>query len=605
MLELPADYNALADSDCGVMKLTDSLCDPVVLIENLEGIPTAFLSGHIFRKGQHLYPKAASLEHTWIDDGKFIRPLPSDTPQILGELFDGLEPSRLTFPQVLSLRTKAADLPLEVKVSEEILEAATTASQRFLLSQQPEGLQATLYPYQEQGVAWMDDTLGKLGGLILADEMGLGKTLQIITLFLLRKPSKDNPALVVCPTSLIANWGLEIMKFAPGLTWAIHHGGNRARIHSQLTEAEVLLTTYDTLVIDRLLLSSIDWTYLIFDEAQALKNPDSNRRRTVSMLRRDYTIPVTGTPVETSLQDLWSLTDIAIPGLLGTRDEFSVCYPDSMDSAERLAEVTDPVILKRKLGDVADQLPERINVEIPVDLGADLSKAYEQTRQYICDTYPKAGQLVASGQLALFCAHPWLSTKDPEVENWEENVQIKKSDGFTLMTPKLEACIELLASAFENRRKVIIFAAYNNCREIIEEAAANLPVAYWNSINGSTPGEQRQVILDEFSNHEGNAALVLNPKAAGAGLNIQAASIVIHFTQYWNPALEAQASARSHRTGQKNPVTVYYLYYQNTVERIMLDRTEFRREMADAAVTVTLSDLESDLEKALSLSPVK
>lgn len=603
MRELPPDYHTLVSLDCEDFKIADSLCDPVILIENIEGTPAAFLSGNIFTKGTHLYPKALSLKHTWIDDGRFIRPLPSDTPEMVDKLFYGLNPANLTFPQILNLRTKVENLPVEIRISEEILEAATTASRRFSLPAAPEGLQATLYPYQEQGVAWMDDTLGKLGGLILADEMGLGKTLQIISLILLRRPSKDHPALVVCPTSLIANWGIELMKFAPDLTWSIHRGDNRARIHTHLTETEILLTTYDTLVNDRLLLSSITWTYLIFDEAQALKNPDSKRRQAMNLFSRHYTIPVTGTPVETSLQDLWSLTDLAIPGLLGTRDEFSVTYPDSLESAEKLAEITDPVILKRRLGDVADQLPERINVKIPVDLGTDLANAYEQTREYICDTYPKAGQLVASGQLALFCAHPWLSVKDPEAENWEENIQIKKADGFNLITPKVEACLDLLASAFLNRRKVIVFAAYNNCREIIE-AAANLPDAYWNSINGSTPGEERQSILDEFSKHDGNAVLILNPKAAGSGLNIQAATIVIHFTQYWNPALEAQASARSHRTGQNNPVTVYYLYYEDTIERIMLDRTEFRREMADAAVAVTHTDSE-DLEKALSLSPIK
>ncbi|MDB0057237.1 DEAD/DEAH box helicase, partial [Akkermansiaceae bacterium] len=359
-------------------------------------------------------------------------------------------------------------------------------------------------------------------------------------------------------------------------------------------------------VNDRLMLSSINWTYIVCDEAQALKNPKSSRRQAVATLPRKYTIPVTGTPVENSLVDLWSLLDFAIPGLLGTQDAFELTYPDSEDDAAALSEVVDPVILKRRLADVAQQLPERTNVDIPLEMGVKLATEYERTRQEVLDKYPVAGQLVASGQLALFCAHPWLQAKDPEAENWEDAVEILKQDGIDLMTPKLEVTIDLLTQAFRQNKKVILFAAYNNCKAIIEEAIASLtrnafPKAYWNAINGSTPAEDRQTILDEYSRYDGPAILVLNPKAAGSGLNIQAATVVIHYTQYWNPALEMQASARAHRTGQKNPVTVYYLYYQNSVEEIMLARTEWKRAIAGAAIPITVR--EEDLSAALRISP--
>ena len=603
MSELPADYKELSAEACNPLLISESICDPVILIEKFDGKNQASLAGHVFKQGEHTYPKARTLEHNWISDGDFIRPLPLDVGVVLSKLFDGANARSLTFPEVLSLKSRAEELLIPVTISKQILEPATSASKKFSLPNKPQGLRANLYPYQEQGVAWMADTLDQLGGLVLADEMGLGKTLQILTLFLLKRPSKDKPALIVCPTSLIANWGLEIIKFAPDLTWAIHRGNDRARIHANLRQTEILLTTYDTMVNDYLLLSAVDWTYLVFDEAQALKNPSSNRRQALTNFQSTYTIPVTGTPVETSLKDLWSLADLAIPGLLGTQHEFETTYPDTIDSAAALSEVTDPFILKRRLEDVAEQLPARTNTEIPIDLGPALAAGYERTRQQILETYSTAGHLVATGQLALYCAHPWLSVKDPAAENWEENVQIKKTEGYQLLTPKVEVCLELLENAFSNRRKVIIFSAYNKCRELIEEAGINLPKSYWNSINGSTAGEERQSIIDEFTAHDGNAVLVLNPNAAGSGLNIQAATVVIHFTQYWNPAREAQASARAHRTGQKNPVSVYYLYYENTVERIMLDRTEFRREMADAAVTITMSDSE-DIDRALNISPV-
>lgn len=603
MVELPTDYSKLTSEACNPLLIADSICNPAILIEKCAGRYVASLAGKVFKQGNHHYYRARSLEHNWISDGKYVRPLPVDVKRFFHEALDGYDWSNLSFSEILSVRTRSEELPIQVSIESEILESATLASKKFEMPEPPRGLQAVLYPYQEQGVAWMDDTLTRLGGLILADEMGLGKTLQIIALFLLKRPSREKPALIVCPTSLIANWCLEITKFAPELSFSVHRGHERARIHTQLHDSEVLLTTYDTMANDYLLLSAIDWAYLVYDEAQALKNPASNRRLSASHFNSDYTIPVTGTPVETSLRDLWSLADIAIPGLLGTQREFEDTYPDTLESAEALAEITGPLILKRKLADVAEQLPERINTEIPIPLGEHLASGYEKTRQYILETYSKAGHLVASGQLALYCAHPWLSAKDPESDNWEDNVHIKKLEGYNLLTPKIETCLELIESAFANGRKVIVFAAYNKCRDLLEEAAEHLPDAYWNEINGSTPAESRQAIINEFSEHSGNAILILNPKAAGAGLNIQSATVVIHYTQYWNPAYEAQASARAHRTGQKNPVSVYYLYYENTIERVMLDRTEFRREMADNAISIRLTESE-DIEKALKLSPV-
>ncbi|MDB4543728.1 DEAD/DEAH box helicase [Akkermansiaceae bacterium] len=602
MNRLPRHFEELAEADFPDRKIVDIIIDPVLFVQRSGKTNIATLCGKILKKGRKNLIKTHSLEHSWIDDGVYLRPLPSDISKIIASFLEGIDPSNISYPQLLSLEKKIINYPLELEISEEILELPKIACQKYSVPSKTIGLQAKLYPYQEQGVAWMDDTLDRFGGLILADEMGLGKTLQIITLFLLKPPTNNRPALVVCPTSLLANWGNELDKFAPQISWAIHRGEGRARIYTELNSSQLLITTYETLVNDQLLLSSIEWTHVVFDEAQALKNPQSARRIATTLLERDFTIPVTGTPVETSLLDLWSLADLAIPGILGEQEDFLVNYPDSFESAESLSRLLNPIILRRNLGDVAEQLPERTNIEVPLSLGRGLDLAYEQTRSLICDEYPKAGQLVASGQLALFCAHPWLSTKDPTAENWEENVSIKKDDGFGLITPKVETCIDLISRSFKKNQKVIIFAAYNNVGDILQEAGS-FSQAYWNSINGSTPGEVRQTIVDEFTHYDGNAILVLNPKAAGAGLNIQAATVVIHFTQYWNPALEAQASARAHRTGQKNPVDVYYLYYENTIERIMLDRVEFRREIAKSAVPIALLD-EDHLNEALSISPI-
>jgi len=341
---------------------------------------------------------------------------------------------------------------------------------------------------------------------------------------------------------------------------------------------------------------------VICDEAQALKNPDSGRHQAVAELSRTRMIPMTGTPVETSLMNLWALVNLAIPGLLGTRAEFEQLFTDDSDSACALATLTSPIVLRRKVADVAGDLPERIDIDIPLELTPSMIERYEYVRQDALERYPVAGALVATGQLALFCAHPWLQGGADSPDDPHE-ITLSAIDGMPLLTPKIVQTISLLQEAFANGRKVLIFAIFNKCERLIRQAmGTDLLGVFWDVINGSTAQEDRQTVVDRFSAHEGPACLVLNPKAAGAGLNITAATVVIHYTQAWNPALEAQASARAHRGGQKNPVHVYRLFYEDTVERIMVDRSSWRRELGNDAVPVSSRD-KADLKRALDIAP--
>ncbi len=228
---------------------------------------------------------------------------------------------------------------------------------------------------------------------------------------------------------------------------------------------------------------------------------------------------------------------------------------------------------------------------------------YYQVLQDTLEKYPVAGNLVATGQLQLFCAHPWLqgsgSTDDME------DADIDSSADIPLVTPKIERTTAILMEAFRTGKKVLIFAIFNRCGDIVRQAAAGqLPDAFWGAINGSTPQQERQAIVDAFMAYDGPGCLVLNPKAAGTGLNITAATIVIHFTQVWNPALEIQASARARRRGQTEPVYIYRLFYEDTVERVMIDRSEWRRKLGNEAAPVSTRDHE-DLKRALSLKPEK
>lgn len=592
-----ADVEAAAPDGCIVMR---NVLDPVLFLLREDGKYVARLGALRMRKGQELRLLAPGLTHGWVSDGKAIHPLPSDTARVVEGALAGRDPANLTFAEILSLQR---DPPENIAV---IVDPSALVPANEMAAGEPEatvpGLVANLYPYQAKGVAWINETISHTGGLILADEMGLGKTVQIIGALLLDMPTTEQPALVLCPTTLIANWVREIGKFAPSLTVLVHRGADRARLHRDLQRAHVVITTYDTVVNDLVLFKGVQWSWLICDEAQAIKNPASQRRGAVAELPRRKAIPVTGTPVENTLVDLWSLADVAIPGLLGPQVWFESHFPDTEDAAREVASITNPIILKRQVRDVAQDLPERLDVEVPVELTSQLAADYNRVLAETLERYPVAGPLVATGQLQLFCAHPWLRCNDPAAEGWEDRIELARGTGVPLETPKLERAVELIGEAFANHRKVLVFANFNACGQLLREAAEDLPQAFWGAINGSTPANHRQEIVDAFGKHEGPAVLVLNPRAAGSGLNITAATVVIHYTQVWNPALEQQASARAHRRGQEDPVTVYHMFYVDTVEEVMMERAQRRRELGSEAVPISTQE-RVDLERALALRP--
>jgi SNF2 family DNA or RNA helicase len=590
------------DEDNLPYRLSKRLLSPVIFIERKRGKYQALLGAQI-RKGDKVdFIPCSSNSHNWIFHNNTIKSLPYDIPIIINDTLKESNLLDLKFAVVLSL-FKTGIEGVDVIVDPDIFETANNRSIQLSIPNSIPKLNAELFPYQNHGVAWMKETLEHLGGVILADEMGLGKTLQIITLLLLDEPRNEAPALIICPTTLIANWCQEIKKFAPTLSVLVHRGLNRTGFYKNLMRSQVVITTYDTLVNDITIFRGVEWHYLICDEAQAVKNPESKRRLVLDRLNRKYTIPVTGTPMENTLMDIWSLSDLAIPGVLGTKENFGCYYPDTESGATELCAVVDSIILKRQVKDVATDLPERTDVDFPIELDENSLEEYERIKSDAITDYGLAGQLVAVGQLAIFCAHPWLRAKNINIPDLEKT-EINPDPSYQLFTPKMKVCIRLLKEAFLNEKKVIIFAAYNNLGDLIQKASneEGLNYEYWNSINGSTPQEERQSIVDEFSKVDGAGALVLNPKAAGSGLNITAATIVIHYTQNWNPALEMQASARSHRRGQKNPVTVYRLYYQGTVEETMIERSQWKRELSNSAVPINTRD-NTDLNNALTIRP--
>lgn len=596
---MPPELEALRQCLPDGLEVSERLLNPIVVIGMQGDRITARLAGTRTTRGEKRILLAPSNTHDWVIDGTTIRPLPRDSAAELTALLGGVNPDDISYSDAIRL-ARSPEPAVAVELQESILKPARVSAAQYPPGIVVPGLNAKLFAYQARGVGWMHETIARTGGLILADEMGLGKTLQIIALLVASPPPFTAPALIVCPTSLIANWVREIERFAASLAIAVHRGPHRAGIYRDLQKSNVVITTYDTMVNDISIFSSLVWSWLICDEAQALKNPGSARRQAISTIPRRRTIPMTGTPVENSLLDLWSLLDLSIPGLLGTRSEFEARYPDSVESAQALALLTDPIVLMRKVAEVASDLPERIDIDIPLELDEHLAQHYRDVRKATLAKYPVAGALVATLQLQLVCAHPWLRRSDSDMP--EDDAAILRSGAYPLVTPKLERVAALLKEAFVNGQKVIIFALFNRIGELIREAVSSSAQTFWGAINGSTPQEDRQPLVDAFTTHEGPACLVLNPKAAGTGLNITAATVVIHFTPVWNPAIEAQASARAHRRGQTRPVTVYRLFYKDTVEEVMIDRSRWKTELANESVPVSMRDA-ADLRRALEVEP--
>ncbi|MCA3995289.1 MULTISPECIES: DEAD/DEAH box helicase [Serratia] len=596
---LPNTYEELRKNPPKDFFISERVLDPVIFINKEKGRIKAHLAGARVLRGDNNIYLAPDNRHSWVVDGSTIRPLPRDAVEIFFEMLKGTDPNSLSYGEAIELIRNAENV-LRVVPNDTLFKIGNASADELESDITIPGLTATLFPYQARGVRWMWETINHTGGLILADEMGLGKTLQIIALLLIDPPQEVAPALIVCPTSLIANWVREFTRFATELSVMIHRGPDRTGIYRGLQKASVVITTYDTIVNDISIFSSFEWDWVICDEAQAIKNPDSNRRRAINTIPRRRTIPMTGTPVENSLLDLWSLADFAIPSILGSRYEFEKTYPDSIESAKKVGLFTDPIILKRKVADVAGELPERIDIDIPLELDEQLTEHYLEVRQTTLAKYPVAGAMVATLQLQLVCAHPWLCYDDDVMDG--DNEIIVRTNTYPLLTPKMECAVTLLQEAFSNDKKVIVFALFNRIGDLLREAFPVYNSAYWGTINGATPQGRRQEIIDDFTSHEGPGCLVLNPKAAGAGLNITAATVVIHFTPVWNPALESQASARAHRRGQMQPVTIFRLFYKGTVEEVMIDRSLWKSELANESVPVSTRDV-TDLKRALEIVP--
>jgi SNF2 family DNA or RNA helicase len=422
--------------------------------------------------------------------------------------------------------------------------------------------------------------------------MGLGKTLQVIAAITDAPGGSISPVLVVAPGSLLENWRREITKFSPGLSVLKHHGPSRSGTPRGLEGHDVVITSYGSVYRDNSLLQMIPWALVVLDEAQNIKNPAAARTRAVKALRRDAGLAVTGTPVENSLMDFWSIMDFACPGYLGDQASFESTYVDDPDGAARLEPLVSPLMLRRRVAEVATDLPARIDIPQALDLTVQEAATYDGMRQQILTEYGQAASLVALTKLRMFCAHPVLvdAWTSPDVGSFS----------------KMRRLLDILGEVIANGEKALVFTSYTKMADLIVEEVASRHGVFARTLDGRLPIDDRQPLLDAFEGVAGPGVLVLNPRAGGSGLNITAANHVIHYNPEWNPALEDQASARAYRRGQTRPVTVHRLFHAGTVEEVVDERLQRKRALAETAVVGVGGD-EGDMEDvmaALERSPL-
>lgn len=454
------------------------------------------------------------------------------------------------------------------------------------------GFEGKLFPYQESGVRWLNFMSSGKCGCILADSMGLGKTLQIIlTLGYQKEKNDDFISLIISPLSILENWKREINKFYPSLKCHVNYGNTNLTFYKEFLEYDVIITSYTSVLTNFSTYEMINWDIVVLDEAQNIKNPYAKRTKTIKDLSKNVGIAVSGTPFENHITDIWSITDFVLPGYLGSLNEFKTNYDDDINSAQKIETLISPIMIRRKVEDVAKDLPSRVDIPQALTMSMDEAKYYDAELKSFDEL--KIMKLDKIQKLRMFCTHP--SVYDDSYLGIDP----------TTISQKYKRCCEILEEIVSNNEKAIIFTSFNEMINLLVKDIHNRFDIPTDFINGSIEAKNRQAIIDGFGAIRGSAVMVLNPRTAGAGLNITAANHVIHYNLEWNPAIEDQASARSYRRGQEKTVFIHRLFYLNTIEEVINEKIERKRNLSDAAIIGNDGEINSqDLARALTLSPL-
>ncbi|MDN3583354.1 DEAD/DEAH box helicase [Mucilaginibacter flavus] len=493
--------------------------------------------------------------------------------QALAELFDQQVMDEEVKAELITYREKLVDFDSikPVEVSPDLL--------------------ATLRPYQQRGLNWLNFLDDFNFGGCLADDMGLGKTMQIIAFILsLRKKTAHKTNLLVVPTSLIFNWQAEVQKFAPSIRIHTIYGADRIKSTAGFDGYEIILTSYGTLLADITFLKSYQFNYVFLDESQQIKNPDSQRYKAARLLKSRNRITITGTPIENNTFDIYGQLSFACPGLLGTKQYFKDIYAvpiDKFKSHKRAAELQHkikPFVLRRTKQQVAAELPEKTEMVLYCEMKEEQRKIYDayekEFREYISattsDELRKTPMNVLKGltKLRQICNSPLLieGEKPPGAES-----------------AKIELLIEQIQSK-SHKHKILVFSQFVSMLELIKIELTTRKIGFcW--LTGST--RNREAVVNEFQTNPDVTVFLISLKAGGTGLNLTEADYVYLVDPWWNPAVENQAIDRSHRIGQNKPVVAVRMICPDTVEEKIMQMQEFKRGLADTLVNTDQSFIQS------------
>ena len=470
----------------------------------------------------------------------------------------------------------------------------------------PENFVAVLRPYQAEGLSWLSflHDVG-LGG-ILADDMGLGKTVQTLALIAGEKSEGrlDKPALVIAPTSLMANWRREAERFAPDLRVLTLHGLDRKERFSTIADSDLVLTTYPLIGRDREVLKAQIWSLLILDEAQTIKNPDAATTRLIRELTARQRFALTGTPLENHLGELWSLFDVVSPGFLGDRAWFSKAFRTPIEKhgdaqrARHLARRVKPFLLRRTKDQVAKELPPKTEIVERIEMERGQRDIYESIRLTMHAKVRAAIAAKGLNRSRIIVLDALLKMRqaccDPRLLKLTGKPTAKPGSA------KLERLDELLDELAAEDRRILIFSQFTSMLNLIRPRLEAKALGY-SLLTGDTRDRPKEI--QAFQNGEKRLFLI-SLKAGGVGLNLTAADTVILYDPWWNPAVEEQAIDRAHRIGQDRPVFVHKLVMSQTIEEKMEEMKARKRQLAeslfDADGAPTLAMTEADIELLFS-----
>jgi SNF2 family DNA or RNA helicase len=436
----------------------------------------------------------------------------------------------------------------------------------------PNSLQAELRDYQYDGYLWLKRLTAWGGGACLADDMGLGKTVQTIAYLL--SEAKYGAALVVVPASVLPNWRNELARFAPSLNVKVlNNFADRRSEISSADSGDVVLTTYGLLISEEASLTVRKWHVVCLDEAHVIKNRDAKMSKVAMQLHADNRIALTGTPIQNHLGELWNLFQFLNPGLFGTYEQFQQKYITPIecfgnkDVQRQLKRTIAPFMLRRTKKEVAEELPDKTEIKISVELTDEETAIYETLRtkaEHQLQSNEKVDVKILSQitQLRRAACTPQLVYKD-----------------FTGESSKLKTFLSLVDDISSTNNKMLVFSQFTSFLKLAKNALDKVNVQYL-YFDGSSTISQREKIIEQFRNDDDCQLLLISLKAGGLGLNLTEASYVIHLDPWWNPAIEQQATDRAYRIGQKQNVTVYHLISAHTIEEKILRLHATKRDLA-------------------------